>query len=175
MSSLILAQRPKNRPAPVKPDLEVRIASVESTVTHISLSKKKPDRNASSIRPFDFDVNMSETGRTDDSLSVKYVYSYVNISSGQVCKVGGAAVVRFSQFNPDSDFRFLGNDITNEIAVEIFRKNYESLYLLHDALAMTAPSPWITQDVSLSSRVETEVYRAHKSKHATLAQTVKRS
>jgi len=60
--------------------------------------------------------------------------------------------VRFSQFNPSREFHALGDDITNEIAVEIFRKNYEAVYLLHESLGMDAPSPWITQEVSLSLR-----------------------
>ena len=59
--------------------------------------------------------------------------------------------MRFSRSGSWRDFQALGDDITNEMAVEIFRKNYEAVYLLHEALGMDAPSPWITQEVSLSS------------------------
>jgi len=152
MASAVLVQRPREGVQLADDSHEVRIASVESRIVSISLTKVEREARGLESKPFDFDVDLSESARTEDTLSVRYSYTFGRPPSGQVCKVSGTALVRFSQFNPTSDFHTLGNDITSEMAVEIFRKNYENVYLLLDALSMDAPSPWITQDVSLSSR-----------------------
>ena len=152
MTSAVLVQEPREGARLANGDLGVRIVSVESSIDSISLSAAERRREGSEPRPFDFDVDLSESARTEDRLSVRYSFTFGRPSSGQVCKVSGTAAVRFSQFNPSRDFHTLGDDITNEMAIEIFRKNYEAVYLLHEALAMDAPSPWVTQEVSLSSR-----------------------
>jgi hypothetical protein len=151
MSSQMLLQKPREEARVGKADLGIRIVSVTSTVNKIFLSRPGGDLRASVAKPFEFDVDLNESARTENSLTVRYSFTFGRPLAGQVCKITGKAVVRFSQFNPAKDFHYLGNDITNEIAVEIFRKNFESVYLLHDAMMMEAPSPWITQGVSLSS------------------------
>jgi len=152
MTSSVVVEEPREQALLAKDDLGVRIVSVESRIDSISLSAADRRRQGSEPRPFDFDVDLRESARTEDRLSVRYSFTFGRPSSGQVCKVNGTAAVRFSQFNPSRDFHALGDDITNEMAVEIFRKNYETVYLLHEALSIDAPSPWITQEVSLSSR-----------------------
>lgn len=152
MPSAVLVHEPREQALLAKEGVGVRIVSVESRIDSISLSAAERHRQGSEHRPFDFDVAISESARAEDRLSVRYSYTFGRPSSGQVCRVSGTAAVRFSQFNPSRDFHTLGDEITNEMAVEIFRKNYEVVYLLHEALGMDAPSPWITQEVSLSSR-----------------------
>ena len=93
---------------------------------------------------------MSESGWRDDNLCVSYTFTFGKKDTGQSCSLSGRARVKFSQFDPGTDLQTLGNDATGEMAVEIFRKTYEMVYLLHDALAVEAPSPWITQQISLS-------------------------
>lgn len=152
MASALLVQRPKEEAQLADAGEGVRIVSVESRIDSISLSKGERDTRLTESRPFDFDVDMSELSRSQDGLSVRYSFTFGRPASGRACKVSGIALVRFSRFNPTTDFQTLGNDVTSEMAVEIFRRNYEFVYLLHDAVAMEAPSPWVTQSVSLSSR-----------------------
>ena len=148
MSSTMQVQGRRQEPAA---NVGVQIVSVDSTIQGISVSTSGRDGRGQIGIPFDFEVGLDESLRTKDSLKVKYAFSFSKPSSGQVCKINGTAMVRFSQFNPN-DFQTLGDDVTNEIAVDIFRENYQSVYLLLDTLKMEAPSPWITQEVSLSSR-----------------------
>ncbi len=152
MPAAVLVQRPKEQAQVAGAKRGVGIVSVESRIDSISLSKTERDTHSTESRPFDFDVDMSELSRSQDGISVRYSFTFGRPASGRVCKVSGVALVRFSQFNPASDFQTLGSYATSEMAVEIFRRNYEFVYLLHDAVAMDAPSPWVTQDVSLSSR-----------------------
>lgn len=154
MPSALLVE-PRMEAQLAEPSLGIEIASVESRIDKIYLSAPGGAIRTAGASPFEFDVELSESGRTEGSLSVRYSYSFGRPSSGQVCKISGKAVVRFSQINPGRDFHTLGNDISNHMAVEIFRKNYETAYLLHSAMSMDPPSPWITQDVCLSSRNQT--------------------
>jgi hypothetical protein len=139
------SQRPREGPG-------VKIVLVESRIDGISLSRLERDARPRDSRPFEFDVELSESSLVEDRFSVRYCFRFGVPASGQICKVSGRATVRFSQFNPVEDLQTLGSDVTNEMVVEIFRKNFETVYLLHEALGMKAPTPWITQDVSLSSR-----------------------
>jgi hypothetical protein len=156
VASQVLVQIPRQDGEGGKEDLGIHIVSVETTIDRISLMKAGREVKQSARHPFEFDVDIDESARTKDSLSVKYSFAFGRQSAGQVCKVSGGAVVRFTRFSPSGEFQSLGEELTNEIVVAIFRKNFESVYLLHDAMKMEAPSPWITQDVSLSSRTETQ-------------------
>lgn len=129
----------------------VRILEVSSRIDKLAMvaSKNGVGRSAN---PFDFEMGMTETGRTRDSLSLNFAFSFGKSSTGQSCSMAGSAVLRFANFSPDGDLSSLGSDIDNEMAIEIFRSNYEAIYLLHESLGMEAPTPWITQDVCLSSR-----------------------
>ncbi|MGH9917671.1 MAG: hypothetical protein ACRD6W_02180 [Nitrososphaerales archaeon] len=152
MPSAVLLQEPREEARLAKDVLRVSIVSVESAIDSISLSAPEKCRRGSEPTPFDFDVYLSESARTEDRMSVRYSFTFGRPFSGQVCKVSGTATVRFSGFDPSRDFHALGDDVANEMAVEIFRRDYTTVYLLHEALAMEAPSPWITRQVSLSSR-----------------------
>jgi len=152
MSSALLVQRPREEAQLSEASLEFGIASVESRIDSISLSRTGGAARASTTGPFEFDVELSELGRTQDSLSFRYSYTFGRRSCGQVCKIGGKAVVRLSESNVGRDFQTLGDEMTHLIVVEIFRQNYETAYLLHRSMSMEPPSPWITQDVCLSSR-----------------------
>lgn len=154
MPSAMQIQETRDEPQLAKPGLGIQIVSVESRIDFISLTTAVGSGRAPDAKPFEFDVNLNESKRTEDSLTLKYSFSFGRPSAGQTCKVSGKAVVRFSQFNPARDSHTLGNDISNEMTIEIFRKNYELVYLLHEALGVEAPSPWIMQGVSLSSRSE---------------------
>lgn len=151
MPSALLLQKPREEVQLPEASLEFGIASVESRVDNISLSLSGGAR-AHGTGPFEFDVELSESGRTLDTLSFRYSYTIGRPSCGQVCKISGKAVVRLSQFNVGRDFQTLGDEMTNHMVVEIFRQNYETAYLLHRSMSMDPPSPWITQDVCLSSR-----------------------
>ena len=150
MPSTMLVQETREEAQLAERGLGIRIVSVESRIDSISLTTSERKGRALDTRPFEFDADLKESKRTADSLTLKYSFAFGRPSAGQACKVSGKAVVRFSQFNPATDFHTLGNDISNEMTIEIFRKNYEAVYLLHEAMKVAAPSPWITQDVSLS-------------------------
>jgi hypothetical protein len=156
MTSQIVLQEQRKNGEDVKAGLGIDIVSVQTTIHNISLMKAGREIKGLAKHPFEFDVDLDESGRTKDSLSVRYAFTFGRPSAGQVCRISGGAVVKFARFNPSREFQVLGDDLTNEIVVAIFRKNFEYVYLLHDAMKMEAPSPWITQDVSLSSRTETQ-------------------
>ena len=154
MTSAVLVKE-ERREGPSRASPGVRIISVESRMDSISLSRPERAARAHESRSFDFDVDLSESAWNEDTFRVRYRFRFGVPAYGQVCKVSGTAAVRFSQFNPVQDLQTLGSDVTSEIVVEIFQKNYEAVYLLHEALGVKAPTPWITQDVSLS-RGQTE-------------------
>jgi hypothetical protein len=155
VTSQIQVQKQIEKTEDGKADLGIQIVSLQTTIDKISLMKAGREVKPGVKHPFEFDVDIDESARTKDSLSVRYSFTFGRPSAGQVCRISGGAVVKFSRFNPSGEFQSLGEELTHEIVVAIFRKNFESVYLLHDAMKMEAPSPWITQDVSLSAHTET--------------------
>jgi len=125
-----------------------RVILLESSVNKISISG--PKGRGTVVPGFDFDVDLSEVSRSKDALEVEYCFRFGSRSQGNACEIGGKAKLRIVSAGGDSDMQSLGPEVTNEIVVGIFRRNYESVYLLHRSLGVEAPSPWITQDVSLA-------------------------
>lgn len=121
---------------------------MESSVTRISITSA--NGRTPSSGGFDFDVYLSEVSRSRDVLEVEYCFRFGRQSHGNSCEIGGRAKLRIGPAGVDADMQALGPEVTNQIVVGIFRKNYESVYLIHQSLGMEAPSPWITQDVSLA-------------------------
>lgn len=150
MSSTILVQRAKEEALLAIPQTEDRRVSIETTMDHISLNKPCGSPLGKKAGQFEFDVTLTESIQTAESLKVKYMLMLKRTAIGETCNVSGQAVLRFSGFGRDIELTSLGEEMMNEIAVEIFRKNYETVYLLHDAFGIEAPSPWITQDVFFS-------------------------
>src|SRR5690242_14787262 len=140
----------KNESSSTEASLESRITSLESRIDKISIGKSALESHASQNDPFNFEVDIKEIGRTDDKLRVEYSFSFGNHSSGQMSRVSGVAVIGFSRFGPKTDLQSLGEHSTTQMAVEIFRKNFEPIYLLHTTLGLDAPSPWVMQSVRLS-------------------------
>lgn len=143
MPSAVLLQRTREAQE------EARVVSASPRIDGISIVRSREGSRGAGR--FSFEAEIVETGRSEDGMSVRYNFSF-GTAYGQACTVRGTAEVRFSRFDPSTDFRYLGDDVANEIAVEIFRKDYEAVYLLHETMGAEAPSPWITQEVSLSAR-----------------------
>lgn len=152
MPSAILVNSPRQGAEAPETGLGLRIVAVESRIDKVAVSSPGRVTGWRDGGQFGFDVSMTEKARTRDSMSVKYTFSFGKKSNGQTCEVSGEAVFRFSGMHPSSDLHAFGNEIDNEMAVAVFRQNFETIYLLHQALGLQSPSPWVTQDVSVSSR-----------------------
>lgn len=148
MSSTIQVQRTRGA-EPQPAGIEGARLLVESTVDRISLVRSEGATRSPRAK-FDFDIDMTESGRAGDILRVRYSFLFKRLAAGEFCSVSGRAALRLAGYGADTDLSQLDGDTINMIAVEIFRRNYESVYLLHGALGMEAPSPWITEDVFFS-------------------------
>lgn len=152
MSSAVLVNGESGAVQAPETELGLRIVAVESQIQRISAGCPGGGIGRWDGGQFGFDVSMTEKARTSDSMSVSFTFSFGKKSNGQSCEVSGEAVFRFSSLHPSSDLHAFGSEIDNEMAVAVFRQNFETIYLLHQALGLESPSPWVTQDVSISSR-----------------------
>lgn len=159
MSATVLVKALEEEAKLEGPVQGVRIVSVSSKIDNLMVIGSRVGSGRSGGQ-FEFEVGMTETARSKDSLSMNFALKFGKSSTGQVSTVKGRAVLKFANFNPDTDLTSLGGDIDNEMAIEIFRSNYQAIYLLHESLGMETPSPWVTQDVSLSSREHSDLQNA---------------
>jgi len=62
-----------------------------------------------------------------------------------------AATDEIPQERPVTDFQVLSEERISEIAMQTSRKNFKVLCLTLASAGLTAPSPWLTEDVHLAT------------------------
>jgi hypothetical protein len=131
------------------PQTATGIITVESSLHRIVMHKAEDTARHSFESVFGFDVEMTELARGDCSLSLAFVFTFGRKYPGQTCRMEGRAELHFAP-GAGSEMRQFGDEVDTDMAVQIFRNHYETIYLLHDALGIEAPSPWIVKDASVS-------------------------
>ncbi len=150
--STVTVQKTDDQNLVVRQDGALRIVNVVTRIDRVSVSSGPETLPRSSAQEFQFDVNMTESRRSKDSIKIEFNFTFGKQSTGQVCRIAGGAAFQFSQSVEDLDFSRLGEELENEMALGIFRSNYDTVYLLHETLGREAPSPWITHNAAISSR-----------------------
>jgi len=131
---------------------DVRVVSVEAVLRRFCFARGNPHSHPFGGE-FDFEADMAETGRSADRVQVKFSLSFGKEETGQHCELEGTANFHFTHLDPRFDLEFMGTELQNEMSIQLYRRYYDLVYLVHDTFGVEAPSPWIVQDVSLSSRV----------------------
>jgi len=145
MSALELLQQ---RQLPVAPPKPAGGLIVETSLRGVSLNRRGELAKSS---PADFDVNIEfgETTRSQKGrFNLKYSISIRNAPSTQEARLHGEAVVDVPWAETD-DILLETDAVMNTLATEIFKKDYETIYLLYASLGLEAPAPSLTENVHL--------------------------
>lgn len=65
-------------------------------------------------------------------------------------EMGGFAFANLEMLAMDEGIEELGEGVLSDIILQIFRTNYEPLYLALSTSGVEAPSPWLVRDVQLT-------------------------
>jgi hypothetical protein len=98
---------------------------------------------------FDLGADIKEAETAKGRLRLRFVLYIDSIPTTQRAELEGMLTILSSSITMVTDLKDLGDDKISEMAMEIYKKNYELLYLLFSTEGLSAPSPWLIRDVQL--------------------------
>lgn len=130
------------------------LALVAPTIVSTSLTKVRVVRvtNREEKYPkasFGLAADMREVGRSGNILKLRFSIAVETNPLVQRAQLEGKVEVRLDPALLAATGGQLGEDFASELALEIYKRHYETIYSLFDSLALESPSPWLLRDVHL--------------------------
>ena len=98
---------------------------------------------------FDLGADIKEIETTKGRLRLKYTL-YIDASPAvERAELRGDVTITSPAISAVTDLQALGEDKISDIALQIYRRNFEVLYLTLESAGLVAPSPWLIKDVRL--------------------------
>ena len=98
---------------------------------------------------FDLGADMQEIETTKGRLRLKYTIYLDSNPAVERAELQGEVTITSAAISPVTDLQELGEEKVSEIAMQVYRKNFEIIYLAMSTAGLAAPSPWLIQDVHL--------------------------
>ena len=100
---------------------------------------------------YDLNVDIKQAGRKGPDLKIRYSIGIDTFPAVCRAEIGGFAQVRAEMLAEDENLEDLGEGVLGDIALDIYRQNFEPLYLALSTMGMDSPSPWLVKEVRLVS------------------------
>ena len=98
---------------------------------------------------FDLGADIKEVETAKGRLRLRYTL-YVDANPAvERAELQGEVIITSPSITAVTDLQSLGEEKISEIAMLIYRRNFETLYLAFQSAALVAPSPWLIEDVHL--------------------------
>jgi hypothetical protein len=131
-------------------ELRLDISDFLCTLNSIKVSRMSLgfDKILSKVA-FDLGADIKEIETTKGRLRLRYTL-YVDASPAvERAELRGDVTITSPAISSVTDLQALGEDKISEIALLIYKRNFEVLYLTLETAGLVAPSPWLIQDVRL--------------------------
>ena len=134
------------RPGELKLDISDFLCTLSSIkVSRMSLGHEKSLPKMA----FDLGADIKEIETTKGRLRLKYTL-YIDANPAvERAELRGEVTITSAAISAVTDLQALGEDKISDIALQIYRRNFEVLYLVLESAGLMAPSPWLIQDVRL--------------------------
>ena len=123
--------------------------SVEAKLRRIHISRLALNNEKSPHARYDLNADLKDVIRDKTKLKFRYTLFLDTFPAIQRTELEGDAEVESPAFSSVGDLGDMDQGLFTELAIEIYRKNYDTLYLVLDTIGLDIPSPWIIQDVHL--------------------------
>jgi hypothetical protein len=137
---------PSNMDTPFVLDL----SNFNCTLSKIKVSKLTLG-HSTAVPPVSFDLgaDIKEVETVKGRLRLKYTLYLDANPAVERAELSGEVTITSPAISAVTDLQALGEDKISEIAMGIYAKNYETLYLTFQSAGLVAPSPFLIQDVHL--------------------------
>lgn len=129
---------------------ELDISDFVCTLTRIKVSRLTFGHSAKVPKvSFDLGADMKEVETSKGRLRLKYTLFIDANPAVERAELEGEVLITSPRITSVTDLQALGEEKISDIAMQIYAKNYEALYLTFDSAGLTAPPPGLIQDVHL--------------------------
>lgn len=98
---------------------------------------------------FDLGADIKEVETTKGRLRLRYTLYLDANPAVERAELSGEVTITSPRITAVTDLQALGEERISDIAMQIYSKNYETLYLTFETAGLVAPSPLLIQDVHL--------------------------
>ena len=126
-----------------------QMLKVQSRLTRLRASMvaiRPPDGTKMS---FDLNVDIKQVSRTGPTLRLRYSIGIETFPLIYRAEIAGFADLNAEMLAKDESLQDLGEGVLSDVALQIFRQDYESLYLTLSTMGADSPSPWLVREVHL--------------------------
>lgn len=123
--------------------------NVENLLTKIRVARVSLNPLNGRAPTFELSADFREISRAAGKVKLRYSLTVDTFPLVQRAGVEGFAIVDEKMITPPDQAGETDGAVLDELAVAIFRSDFESLYLLSDTLKLASPSPWVVREVRL--------------------------
>ncbi len=137
---------------------ELDITDFNCTLSRIKVSKLTLGHSSAAMPKVSFDLgaDIKEIETANGRLRLRYTLFIDANPAVERAELEGEVTITSPRITKVTDLQALGEDKISAIAMQIYQKNFESLYLTLETAGLAAPSPWLIQDVHLAPGVMVE-------------------
>jgi hypothetical protein len=129
---------------------DLDISNIAVDLTRIKVARLTLGHNAKVPKvTFDLGADMKELEKSAGRLRLKYTL-YIDANPAvERAELEGELTIKNPKITSNTDLQALGEGKISDIAMQIYAKNYETLYLAFESVGLVAPSPLLIQDVHM--------------------------
>src|SRR5271154_506868 len=126
------------------------LSDFNCTLTKIKVSKLTLGHSTAMPKvSFDLGADIKEVETAKGRLRLKYTLYLDANPAVERAELAGDVTITSPGISAVTDLQALGEDKISDIAMMIYAKNYETLYLTFQSAGLVAPSPLLIEDVHL--------------------------
>jgi hypothetical protein len=126
-----------------------RMLSVNAQLTKLRTSVIAIKPPEGTKMNYDLNVDIKQVSRTGPRLKLRYALEIDTFPAICRAEIAGFAWLNAETLAKDESLEDLGEGVLGEVALDIYRQNFEALYLALASVGMDSPSPWLVKDVHL--------------------------
>jgi hypothetical protein len=127
-----------------------RMLKVESQLTKLRTTLVAIRPLGDTKVSFDLQADIKAVSRDGPRIKIRYSIDIETYPLIYRAEIGGFAHANAEMLAKEESIEDLGQEVLGDIALQIFRQNYESLYLTLATQGLDAPSPWLVKDVHIA-------------------------
>lgn len=130
--------------------LQLDLSDFLCTLTRIKVSRLTLGHSSKLPKvSFDLGADIKEVETSKGRLRLRYTL-YIDANPAvERAELQGEVVITSPAISPVTDLQALGDEKVSEIAMQIYHRNFEVLYLAFESAGLCAPSPWLIEDVHM--------------------------
>jgi hypothetical protein len=128
-----------------------RMLKVESQLTKLRtnlVAIRPPDGTKIS---YDLQADIKAVSRDGTRIKIRFAINIDTFPLIYRAEIGGFALANAEMLAKEESIEDLGEEVLGDIALQIFRQNFEALYLTLATQGLDAPSPWLVRDVHMAN------------------------